>query len=326
MEEIIMKKKNMKCNYHSINPIQLRDRPIVLLYDKGLKKEYVLNLPKRKEGFKLSLISDAMFQAMFNNDKRIKYPAKLFSFLFTIPFEELVTNLRLRKENMNKKHENDYGGRRDFVAEFESTLLNIEMNNNDRVETMHRNNAYLFDLYLSKLESGKKNQNFSKSIQININNFAFVGNDDVIEANYLRNEKGEVLTDKIMIINIYLPNLRAIWYDNIRELTPLERYLLLLIEPSIELSRKLAKGDVIMEEYVEDAIRASGKEYLRESYDREWALKDQGQREGIEIGQQRGIEIGQQQAAKSLLQQGILSTKDISDALNMPLEEVEKLR
>ena len=56
----------------------------------------------------------------------------------------------------------------------------------------------------------KKSKNYDKyrqSILINFNNFAFLGKDETYYINYIKDEEGIVLTDAIMIINIYIPNL-----------------------------------------------------------------------------------------------------------------------
>jgi len=52
----------------------------------------------------------------------------------------------------------------------------------------------------------------------------------------------------------------------------------------------------MMEEYVNDAIDASGDEMILEAYDKEWALKDlgkqEGYQEGFDEGKQEGFEAG----------------------------------
>ena len=56
----------------------------------------------------------------------------------------------------------------------------------------------------------KKSKNYDKyrqSILINFNNFSFLGKDKTYYINYIKDEEGIVLTDAIMIINIYIPNL-----------------------------------------------------------------------------------------------------------------------
>ena len=94
-----------------------------------------------------------------------------------------------------------------------------------------------------------------------------------------------LLSEKIMILQIYVPNLRKKWYTKgVKSLTEEERFLLTLIEPSIKDSLELGKGNPLMEEYIKEAKESSEDIILREAYGKEWALKDEGIRDGIEKG------------------------------------------
>ena len=104
-------------------------------------------------------------------------------------------------------------------------------------------------------------------------------------------------------IQIYVPNLRKKCYtDNVDDLTELERFILILVERSIELSKKLGKGNKIMEKYINDAAMASGDEIFLEAYDKEWALKDLGRRDGYKEGLDEGISLGIEQGIEKGIQ------------------------
>ena len=105
---------------------------------------------------------------------------------------------------MDKNRYHDSNQTVDFVCELEGEVYNIEMNNNTSISSLERNVSYVHELYKSKMQRGGT-YNYQKTIQINLNNFSFVGNHETIETYQLRNEKGEVLTDKIKIIYIYFP-------------------------------------------------------------------------------------------------------------------------
>ena len=139
---------------------------------------------------------------------------------------------------------------------------------------------------------------------------------------YIRNDEGVVLNDKIVFVQIYIPNIKEKWYTNgIKSLSDLEKYLLLLVETSISESKKLAKGDIIMEDYIEDAIDSTQDEWFGEAYDKEWALKDQGFREGIE----RGIEQKQNQIVKNLLERNY-DLKEIANIVGLTEEKVNEIK
>ena len=68
---------------------------------------------------------------------------------------------------------------------------------------------YSFRLYSEKIKTGKTYKyNYNQVIQININNFSFIRNDKIVDIYSFKNDCGIILNDKIIIIQIYVPNLR----------------------------------------------------------------------------------------------------------------------
>ena len=108
---------------------------------------------------------------------------------------------------MDKNRYHDSNQTVDFACELEGEVYNIEMNNNTSISSLERNVSYVHELYKSKMQRGGT-YNYQKTIQINLNNFSFVGNDKTMEEYQLRNEDGVILTDKIKIIFIYFPKIR----------------------------------------------------------------------------------------------------------------------
>ena len=64
--------------------LKLRNQKLTFLYDSKVRKDYRIELHKRKEGEKLSIVSDTMFKAMFQNEKRLMYSCYLLSCLLDI--------------------------------------------------------------------------------------------------------------------------------------------------------------------------------------------------------------------------------------------------
>lgn len=83
-----------------------------------------------------------------------------------------------------------------------------------------------------------------------------------------------------------------------------------------------------MIEYVNEAGEVTMGTNFWEAYDKEWALQDQGRREGIEKGIEQGIEQGRKEKnlelAKKMKEKGI-SISDISDITNLSIKMIEKL-
>lgn len=276
------------------------------LYDDQITTEYAIKLEKLKEGEKISLLSDSMMKAMFQNENRIQYSCLLFSYILDISYEELLKSLKLGKNELDKTVENKKNERCDYVAYLNDMALNLEINNNSSKETLERNMEYAYRLYAKYNKRGRKST-YTNVCQINVNNFAFKESDKTIDIFYTQNEDGVLLHKKIIIVNIYVPNIRKKWYNKgVEELSELERYILTLTEPNIEKSLNLGRGYQVMEEYIKEAENVSYDESLGEAYDKEWALKDQGIREGYNSGYHSGFEDGkienQKQTVKKMLE------------------------
>lgn len=70
-----------------------------------------------------------------------------------------------------------------------------------------RNISYTMDLYKSEMKRGTE-YNYKKVTQININNFTLGNNNKTKEEYLLKNEEDEILTDKIKIVMVTLPNIK----------------------------------------------------------------------------------------------------------------------
>ena len=213
------------------------------------------------------------------------------------------------------------------------------MNNYKDVTSLERNLSYLFDLYKSKNKMGKK-YNFVKSIQININNFIFEGTKDSIETYGIIREDGKKwLTDKIIIINIYLPIIKEKCYNK-EKLSEFEKLLLVFNETDNKTLNNLKEGNKIMEEYVKDAISASKDDEIIGLYDKELhdemlkntmidnaSIKgyEEGKKEGKEEGKKEGITQKQIEIAKNMINDG-LEIEKIAIYTGLSKEEIENLK
>ena len=109
--------------------------------------------------------------------------------------------------------------------------------------------------------------------------------------------------------------------QGIENLSEEERYLLGLIEPDINLSKELGGEIDIMIEYVNEAGEVTIGTNFGESYDKEWALKDEGRKEGREEGRREGIKS----SAINLLKNGA-SLELISKSLGYSIDELERMK
>ena len=190
---------------------------------------------------------------------------------------------------------------------------------------MERNIEYAGKVFTKKIREGS-DYDYTNIIQINLNNFSFQNHDKIIDIYGLSNNEGLLLTKKIIIVQIYIPNLRKKWYTcGKKSLSELERYILALAEKDIETAKELGIGDEIMEDYVDESVKVCKEESFGESYDKEWALKDEWQRIGLQQGFEQGEKNKQIEIAKNLLKTS-LTIEEISKATNLPINEIEKLK
>ena len=177
------------------------------------------------------------------------------------------TNKLNKFYNKNKSNE---------IHVIDNTSLNIEVNNNSNKEVMERNMEYAHRLYAKKIKRGEKEYDYTQVIQFNLNNFSFKGNDKIVDIYTIQNNEGIRLNNKLIFVQIYVPNLRKKWYnEGIESLSDEEKYILSLVEVEMDNLKELG-DDIIMNEYIEEAEEVSFEEGLGEAYDKEWALKDEG--------------------------------------------------
>ena len=149
------------------------------------------------------------------------------------------------------------------------------------------------------------------------------------------NNKGELLTDKIKIFNIYLPLIRKKYYNG-EELSDLEKLMLVFNEEDNEKLSKVYEGESIMEEYVKDAKRASMEDDVVGLYDKELHEEklritelEEAREKGIETGMAAGIAKGKKESiletAKKLLKEKV-DIDIISKCTGLTQEEINNLR
>ena len=111
-----------------------------------------------------------------------------------------------------------------------------------------------------------------------------------------------------------------------------------LVEQDKDFSKEIGKDMDIVIDYVDEAGNVTKGTNFGEAYDKEWALKDQGKREGIKIGKREGIQIGKREGIReiawNLYQNGVdthlilkstnLSKEELDDIIKMKTEENTK--
>ena len=304
------------------------------LYEMPVSYKDAIKLDPIKKGEKISILSDSMLKTMFQNENRIKYSAWLLAYYLDIPYDKLLKNIHLSKNELDKEKDNYKGEKCDYVALIDNSFVNIEVNNNGNEKMLERNIDYAHRLYSRLIKRGDNTYEYTQVVQLNLNNFSFIGNDKVVDTYVIQNNEHIKMSNKLIFIQIFIPNLIRKWYtEGTKGLEESEKYLLTLVLRKIDESKQLGKGIKIMEEYVDDAEYVILDDDLRESYDKEWALKDlghqQGYIDGYEIGKTEGIEQGKLEGIEQGKLEGIeqgkleLTKKMLSE--NIDIETISKI-
>ena len=292
--------------------------PIPLLRQNASTK-YSYKLDKLKEGEKISIVADSMFNAMLNNESRKKFSSYLISMILNVSFDEIFNTLEFVNNKLDKNKSIEKNRTVDYLCKINGEYVGIEMNNIYSPTRLERNISYANDVYKKNMKTGVP-YDYNVIYQVNLNNFNF-NNDKTIEEFEIRNSDGESLTDKIKFFYIYLTNIRKKLYNK-DKLSELEKFILVMCEESIELSKNLGKGNNIMEDFVDDAIYASDEEVL-DIYDAE-VIKIMEMQDMKRQGYDAGERNKQLEIARNLLNNNV-SIDIIINSTGLTKEEISNL-
>ena len=227
------------------------------ILDRPMSEQNAYELEDRYDGYKIPMVSDAMFRTMFYNESRKKYGCYLIALLLKKDFNEIYNNTTLIKANVDEEKENKSRKTVDYLCRIDDVVVNVEMNKNASKTSLARNLGYMFSLYNGGMSKGD-DYFFESCLQLNLNNFTFKDKTEVLDEYMITNLKDskEVYTNKIHIYNIYLPNIRKKDYNSLEEY---EKLLLVFNENDNNILEELSRGDEIMKEYIDDSRRVSEK-------------------------------------------------------------------
>lgn len=292
----------------------------------------------RKKGEKFSLVSDAMFETMINNEKRKKFGAYLIALAFKLDYKEVIKSIRIEKEKLDKDRVIDAKRTVDFVCSIKDEFYSIEMNNCPSVDSLIRNIYYAVDISKSKMRMGTGYE-YKKVMQINLCNFTFEGHDEIKHEYAIRDKEGLLITDRLSFLNIYLPNIKKKCYDESDKLTTLEKLLIVYCDTN-EVAKRFGAGDEIMEDYIKEANDASVEDEIVGLYDKElddrlkwesfqkqvYKEADEIKKEAEEVKKEAGekIEKSKKEIAKKMFNDG-MSADIISKYTGLSVKDIEEL-
>lgn len=98
-----------------------------------------------------------------------------------------------------------------------------------------------------------------------------------------------------------------------------------LIEKDVDIAKKYALGDEIVKDYIKEATTTSFDNGFGESYDHEYADREQSYNDGYDEGIETGSRKSKIEIAKSLLKNNI-DINIIIDSTGITKEELNKLQ
>ena len=265
---------------------------------------------------KITGLSDKMFKAIMYRNSEI-----LMSVLGNI-FDKKITKIEYLSPELPVKKFVEKGKRLDLYLEETDSYIDIEITKDYNIYIVNRNLGYGFQIYLDSVKVSDKYKDYKKvhAVQL-IGNKR--GRENIINY-YIRDNKGVVLSDKLLYSEIYIDNFVKMYYNKDEEI---EKYkYLIMLGLDIESLRKFSEeyGDEIVRKYREEfekiASRKIFEPWLSEEEDEEKIRNTL-----IDMGYERGEKNKQIEIAKNLLKQG-LSIDIISSVTGLSVTEIEELK
>jgi hypothetical protein len=279
-------------------------------YNKPDIKDLSYRLDERRDGYKIPIISEYMFNVMLNNESRKQFICYFISSLLGAKYDEVFNSIRFIKNKIVFRKSEDSNGEVDFVCRINKEVVGIEIgvceNSRDT-----ENNIVFSTLKFGMGLSNKSTYNIDRLVLINLNNYSYYGNEKSINKCTMKDRDVYYGNDSLEFINIYLPVIREKCY-NFGFLTRWEKTLLVFNETSDSVLSRICEKS-IFKEYVICAKEASQseislaydrvvceeKEYLNEIK----SSRDDGYFEGME----EGLFEAKKSIAKRLLSYGVSS-------------------
>ena len=291
-----------------------------------------------EKGTIIPLTFDIMFTEVFNNQNNICILEEFIANYLNIPLPLVEGNLKILSRRLFKENRYDSKKEVDLLLDLNGKKINIEMSNNNSMGVINRNVVYLCKVHGEQLKQSDYNySHISETIQIMFNNFN--SQKELKTTWYLRDEQGNILTNKIRIDIINLVKGKDMCYTYKKDVDYLINWCKLLTESKannlLDISHKLmsSKSTNVL---LKDINKLNGDDEMVRLYTklsrREMEYNtfiEEAKEKGFNQGKQEGFESGKQEGLKKGLEQGI-EQKSNEIAKNMliekiPLETISKI-
>ena len=291
-----------------------------------------------EKGSIIPLTFDIMFTEVFNNQNNICILEEFIANYLNIPLPLVEGNLKILSRRLFKENRYDSKKEVDLLLDLNGKKINIEMSNNNSMGVINRNVVYLCKVHGEQLKQSDYNySHISETIQIMFNNFN--SQKELKTTWYLRDEQGNILTNKIRIDIINLVKGKDMCYTYKKDVDYLINWCKLLTESKannlLDISHKLmsSKSTNVL---LKDINKLNGDDEMVRLYTklsrREMEYNtfiEEAKEKGFNQGKQEGFESGKQEGLKKGLEQGIeqKSNEIVKNMLieKIPLETISKI-
>ncbi len=241
---------------------------------------------RRRDGYKIPIVSSLMFNAMFNNVSRKNYICYFMASLFNVSYEEIFDSICFVKDRISF-YCYDRDSLVDYICKINGEVIGIRICVCESSFDMKRFVQSGVDM------SVLTERPYDRIFQISINNYTFSGNASSLHCSYFGN-------DKCFTYSIYLPFIRRKCY-NYEELEDFEKAMLVFNETSSLILDRVCDRE-IFKEYVSCAIDVSKNE-ISSLYDDIVYLNEQHLyylKEARDVFYEDGVKDGSYEMAKNI--------------------------
>ena len=291
-----------------------------------------------KKGEIIPLNFDFVFEAIFTKKENIDILENFLACYFDMDLKEIKGKLKILPRELELESKKAKNKQIDLLLELEEETINIELNNRYSKGIKERNIVFASNVHSRSLNYSDNNYGkIKKTIQINLNVNLRNKNNKLKDKYYLRNEEGEILSEKFEIDNLDMALGRKVCYNDYSN--KLARWCAVLTA-STESEFRKSLGDDLMENETKSKLVDETKKYSsdkdvvalffeksKEELEYNTLIadaKEDGIKQGIELGLTQGIEKNKIEIAKKMLEKS-LPIETIIEITSLSKEQIEKL-
>ena len=266
-----------------------------------------------------------LFTSIFNNPDNMVIIENFLAIYFDIPLSTIRGKVIIKSRDLLPNAKIDADKQVDLLLDYEGEKINIELSNYNSPGLIDRNIVYLASVHSHQMEYGVNNYaKIGKSLQIIFNNFA-CNHGELKRSYYLKNEDGEILSEKLQVDIIDIVAGVKMWYTNCEnKLASLCKMLVVKTEKELdevlgEIMEMNAKEKLVKEVKKFSDDDANIGLYTKLSHQE--ILKNTLVYEAEERGRKEGIAL----TAQKMLDKGV-NLQVIQEVTGLSIEEIEKTK